>query len=73
MAQAQESGAGIIGITYSHVHDCRAGIERRQCQFFWGGHRTYQDLPGVCQCDPREDDTNMLLDGQIFIIHKGIC
>ena len=74
--QEQKSDIGIIEITYQHVHDCRAGREKRPCQFFWGNHRTPTDesaLPGVFSCDPRQDDTNLLLDGQVFIIHKGVC
>lgn len=73
---AQKSDTGIIEITYRHVHDCRAGMEGRPCHFQWAGHRLQTSVlggPAVCWCDPRQDDTNMLLDGQVFIIHKGVC
>lgn len=58
-----------IELKYAHVHDCRADAEGRPCLFEWAGHAE----TAMCACGPTVDETNMMLDGQVFVVHKGVC
>lgn len=67
--------AALIEIKYAHVHDCQADREGRPCLFNWGQHSTIaaEKFAAICACGPRVDDTNLLLDGQVFVVHVGVC
>ncbi len=59
----------VAQIEYHHVHKCQATMEDRPCLFEWRGHMESK----VCACGPDVDESNVLLDGQVFVVHKGVC
>lgn len=61
--------AALIELKYAHVHDCRADAEGRPCRFDWTAHAE----TGMCACDPVVDERDMMLNGQVFVVHKGVC
>ena len=59
----------IIVTTYRHVHDCAADREQRPCLFEWRAHAETR----ACACGPKVDERNLLIDGQVFVVHQGVC
>jgi hypothetical protein len=61
--------AELITIKSHHVHDCAADREKRPCRFDWRAH-VESDM---CACGPRVDQTNMMMNGEVFVVHQGVC
>lgn len=60
---------GLITIHHHHVHLCQAAMEERPCLFEWRAHTE----SGTCVCGPDIDRANILIDGKVFVVHKGVC
>jgi hypothetical protein len=53
----------------AHVHNCAAALEERSCQFEWADHTE----SARCACGPTLDETNLPLNGTVFVVHQGVC
>jgi hypothetical protein len=56
-------------VKFLHVHDCAAALEERPCQFEWADHTE----SARCACGPTLDETNLPLNGTVFVVHQGVC